>query len=285
MSRPIYSARDQYSNLDRQDRRTDLQDDQMDRSSDDSEYHQTMFDLFQDGIEEFRTLPKCLKSIFITLAKKHAALKCRLLNNKSQIALLENAITSGELPRSIRFQIKSFEKRYSDVETISNLSIKVIESEKTRLTQQNTETTLQLLNGQKELQQLLKPIIENSDTFSHMLSNTELILNSLIEQEYCTMLLKMEHDKKVKEAKKAKFEKQKELNNAPALITSKHVKTMTAQIQSLKKELGKLTTKSKNGKGKPAMKKSDKPNQTKGGKHTNTKKRNGNSKNTRKDRQ
>jgi hypothetical protein len=210
-----------------------------------------------------------------------------MLNNRNQIALLETAIETGEFPKSIQFQIRAFEKRYSDVATISSLSTKLIESEKTKLNQQNQDTNIQLMNGPTELHQMLQPILDNSDTFKHMLNNAELLLNSLIEQEFCTMLLKMEHDKKVKEAKKTKFETQKAMNNSAAFFTTKQMKQMTSQINHLKKELAKLSTKpkSKNGKGKPAPKKSGKPTQTKGGNLSKTRKGNGNTKNTRKDRQ
>jgi hypothetical protein len=288
MSRNTYSTRDQYSNLQRQDNRLNLNDERMDDSSvTDSEYLQTTFDTYQDSIDEFKSLPKCLKTTFITLAKKHAALKCRILNNNNQISKLNHALTTGDFPRSIQFQIRSFEKRYNDVAIISNLTSNVIESEKTRLNQQNQDTKLKLLNGPTELNEIIKPIIDNSDTFKHMLNNSEMLLNSLIEQEFCTMLLKMEYDKKVKESKKAKLEAQKALNNSPALITSKHFKQMSNHIKQLKKELTKLSinSKQKNGKGKPAQKKSGKPIQTKRGKNSSAKKRNGNSRNTRKDHQ
>lgn len=251
MSRNTYSTRDQYSNLQRQDNRLNLNDEQMDDSSvTDSEYLQTTFDTYQDSIDEFKSLPKCLKTTFITLAKKHAALKCRILNNNNQISKLNHALTTGDFPRSIQFQIRSFEKRYNDVATISNLTSNVIESEKTRLNQQNQDTKLRLLNGPTELNEIIKPIIDNSDTFKHMLNNSEMLLNSLIEQEFCTMLLKIEYDKKVKESKKAKLEAQKALNNSPALITSKHFKQMTNQVKQLKKELTKLSINSKQKKWK-----------------------------------
>jgi hypothetical protein len=284
MSRPNYTARDQYSNLSRQDNR-DPQDEHMNEdSASDSNYEQTIYDIFQDGLEEFKSLPKFLKSIFQTISKKHASLKCRKLNNQKEIALLEEASTGLEqadtLPKSIRFQIRAFEKRYSDVETIAALTKKLIDSEKHRLEQQNMETTLMIVKGPTELNEILKPIMDNSDTFKHLLANSELIFNSLVEQEFCTMLLKMEHDKKVKEQKRNKFEAQKELNNAPVILTTKNFKQMSGQINSLKRELAKLTTKPKNVKGKPAPKKSGKPTQTKGGKKEKSKKRNGNSKGT-----
>lgn len=281
MSRPSYSVRDQYQNLNRQDLREDISDDDMQQSDFNSNNLHSTFDLYQDGIDELKSLPKCLKTIFTTLAKKHTSMKCRLLNNNAKIESLNNAMATGDFPKSVKFQIKTFEKRYTDAATISSLSEKVIDSEKTRLTQKNLETTTIITNRSAELQELLKPIINHSETFNGLLTNSDLILNALIESEFCTMILKMEKDKIIKANKKAKFNAQREFNNSPALVTTKQVKQLTNQLKTLQLKLKKQESKSKNSNGKPGKKKTDKPNPMKEGKKRNNSKKDGNIKNTR----
>lgn len=280
-----YTKADQFSNLSRQEKRIPIDNDEMDETYSDEIINQTNLDTYHDGIDEFQNLPRFLKPIFTKLAKKHASLKCRLINNAKKLQELDNYQESGNIPKSVKFQIKSFEKRYTDVETITRLSDSLIQSEKSRLTNQNDDTN-DIINGRSiELEGMLKPIIENSNLFKAANLNAELILDSLIESEFCTMLLKMENDNYLKEQKKVKFLLQKSEKEAPVAITKQQMQQLNKKIKSLELKLHESKKSSKNLKGKPGMKKPGKPNPKGKGKGTKSKysKGNGSTKSTRKD--
>lgn len=277
---PSYTKAEQFSNLSRQENRNPIEDDEMDGSFDDVSNQQTALDSYLDGMDEFKNLPQFFKSIFIKLAKKQASLKCRLINNGKKLLELNNYHESSQLPQSIKFQIKSFEKRYTDVEIISSLTEKLIESEKTRLLNQNKETEECISERVEELTRMLKPILDNSSLFKTANLNSELILDSLIESEFCTMLLKMENDNYLKERKKVKFLLQRSKSKEPVVITKQQLQQLNKQIKSL--EL-KLKQKPKNVNGKPGMKKPGKPKTRVERKKSKYLKGNGNSKSMRKD--
>lgn len=284
MSRNNYNVSEQFNNLTRQDTRQEIN--ESDSMIEESDYNPNSLDLFKDGMDDFKELPKFLKPVFISLAKKHASLRCRLLNNINKISELESALEQDQLPTSIRYQAKYLEKRYSDVQTLSELYEKLIESEKNRLKSQNAETKAQLSNRVAELDELLLPITNRSDLMKEIKSNSALILDCLTETEYCSMLLKMEQDKKIKAIKKEKYAAQKETNDSIAAITNRQLTQLTKQIKSLQLQVKvNAQTKQKNGKGQAGKKKSVKPRATKEGKKSKKPKGNGNSKGTSKNRQ
>jgi hypothetical protein len=283
MSRTPYTASEQFDNLSRQDRRQDEEEENssMEQDPEDPEFRQSAFDLLKDGMDDFKDLPKFMKPLFIKLAKKQASYRCRLLNNEKKLAELENALDQGEAPANIRFQMRYFEKRYTDIDTISQMYERLVESEKTRLQNQNRETEALIANRNTELSIVLLPITANSDILKENEINSELILDSLIETEFCSMLIKMEQDKQIKAIKKQKFEAKKELNNTAAVITNKQLAQLNKQIKSLQLQLKtKQSGTPKNSKGPTGKKKTGKPKVTNEEKKPKRQKRNGNTKGT-----
>jgi len=246
-----FNRRENYFNIDRQDKRVRLNISD-DESSEILEETPEITDLnkFLFNLDKFKYYPSFLKSMFKNLAKKYAAIKCTIKNITNKKLMLSESLNTGTLPPQFKHQQK-FLSKLSDIEAIRILTEQFVKAEQQELELKLNKANDELANRYVELKNLLTPIIANTTIINEEELRTNITLDSLIEQEFCIMLTKMEQDKIKRMSKQEKLLIHKEKLLKPADITQKEFNKLKKELRNLKinKE------KSKNGQGKPIMKK------------------------------
>ena len=286
-NRKQYSNRDGYFNLDREDKRIRLNvsDEETSENMEQDEIPMSELNKHLFHLDKFKLYPSFLKKLFKELAVKFASIKCTIMTITAKQVEITDATTSGILPKQFHHQQKLL-NRFSDAETIRLLTVEILRAEKTRLDNKIIEANNNLANRHLELTQLMEPLINHTKIIIVEELQTEITLDTLIEQEFCIMITKMEQDKVKKALKKEKLLLSKEKHNEPAIITIK-------DFEKLKKELKQLKIKDKNSKnyqGKPTKKKLGPSQNSKGtmkskqqvkkGKNKKDSRKSGNTKNT-----
>ena len=214
----------------------------------------------------FKSLPPFLKQSITKLAKQYAIIECRIMSLQDKLDKLKADKDANILPFHMKHQRKLIDK-FTDVNVIHKLINDFIDVEYQSVLEANESLGLKMDQRYFDLSQTLEPIKTNT----RLLDDTDLdwkeILDSCMEQEYCTMLMKQRDDKIRKAAKKEKFETMKAKNNEIATITVKELNVIKKQIKQAQKS--KTPANPKNGKGKTGTKKPAPPKNNKGNKQGN----------------
>lgn len=221
--------------------------------------------IFNFYIGQFKTLPSFLKTSILKLAKQKAITKCKILNIQTKTSALTLDKESNTLPNHMKHQRKLVEK-FHDINIVHKLTVEFIDAEYTVLNDQKTQLEHELEDRYFELSELLAPIKTNSTLLNTQTIEFQLILDSLIEQEFCSMLIKQRDDMLRKHAKREKFETKKAQNNEPATITVRELEQLKRSVKNINKS--KIRSKTppsnpKNGKGKSGKKKTVLPKKSK----------------------
>ena len=282
-----YNSKDSYFNIDRQDKRIrlNMSDDDLSEDMNQDEIPLSELNKHLYHLDKFKLYPSFLKKLFKELATKYAAIKCIIMTTVKKQNEINEATTNGILPKQFHHQQKLL-NRFSDVETIRLLTMEFLKAEQTLLQTKLSTSNQELANRHIELAHLMEPLISHTKIINVEELQTEITLDTLIEQEFCIMLTKMEQDKVKKALKKEKLLIHKEKSNEIATITTK-------EFDKLKKELKQLKinnkNSSKNAKGTPILKKVGQSQKSKGnkskqqakqGNKSKNSKSNGNTKNT-----
>jgi hypothetical protein len=243
---------------------------------------------FTDTIGKFDTLPNFLKSHLLKLAKKIAILKCKLqqLNEKQKV--LSEHKEENTIPPHMIHQKKLINK-FSNPATIHKLIHDFIDAEFTKNQEKIEDLDDSYSQRYDNLSELLQPINQQSKLLENTSLDFHIIIDTLIEREFCTMLLKQQEDKLRKRLKKEKHELTKAKNDEIVTLTVKDLNKLKKDIKHAKKTTisstkkqsqskPKVTPKSKNSKGKNDQKKSSLPKPK--GKTSNDSKKGGKSKNS-----
>lgn len=252
-NRKQYTNRDGYFNLDREDKRIRLNISDEDIETDSIEedpIELSELNKYLHNLDKFKYYPNFLKNLFKNLARKYAAIKCTIKNITHKKISLDDSITSGILPPQFKYQQK-FINRFSDAEAVRILITQFLQTEKQELDIKLQKANEELANRYIELANLLEPIISNTKIINVDELRTEVTLDSLIEQEFCVMITKMELDKIKRALKQEKLLLKKEKLKKPAVITENELNNMKKELKKLKLS----TSKSKNEQGKPITKK------------------------------
>lgn len=283
-NRKQYNSKDSYFNIDRQDKRIrlNISDDDHSEEMNQDEIPLSELNKHLYHLDKFKFYPSFLKKLFKDLAIKYASIKCTIMNTVRKQTDIKESITNGILPKQFHHQQKLL-NRFSDAETIRLLTMEFLKAEQTLLQTKLSNANEQLSNRHIELSHLIEPLISHTKIINVDELQTEITLDTLIEQEFCTMITKMEQDKVKKALKREKLLIQKEKSKELATITNKEFEKLKKELKQLK-----ITNKKtpKNSNGTPIPKKvgqSQKPKRKKNiqkqGNKSKNSKLNGNTKN------
>jgi hypothetical protein len=265
---------------------TDQDIDMQSKSSNQEDTAPNYLNQFIVTLEMFNSLPKFIQTHLMKLAKKNAILKCKLHQFDENQKILVEHQNGNTIPHHMVHQKKLINK-FTNPDIIHKLTQDFILAEYTK-----NEEKIEVLNYKysqryTELSELLKPINQRSKLLENNTLDFNIIIDTLIEREFCTMLLKQQDDQNKKRLKKEKFETIKAKNEEIVILTVKDLNKIKKDIKLAKKTTSskknsnskrKIVTNSKNFKGKNDQKKSSLPKQK--GKTSNDSKKGGNSRNS-----
>jgi hypothetical protein len=250
-----YTSADQMQNLTRQDDR-EMETDTASLPPAQRPRNTPTFYEIMDTCTSFRAeQPKFLVTIFQTLGRQLASVKCSISHLKSTMMEMEIHKQNSTLPSASKLQQKLIDGMDSIItknETITLFCNQAINKTNAKIVE------LQAIydSGLTQLEAKLDAIKTLSPSFATMNLDNENILRCFIEESLTQFAVKSIKDKETKAKKKANFDKLKQINDEPKIITVREFDTLTKKIKqlSLKKQPN-----SKNLKGGPPKKKLKSP--------------------------
>jgi hypothetical protein len=246
------------ANLDREDRRQQRRNSIELKSRPATTVSPPVSDLY--SFEKIKNLPPYLQKLLKELATKYAKIRCSIHNLENKLYTIEQNLLQGVLPQYMHFQQK-FVNSLEDMNTKTNMIKHLLDTETNKLKTIRNDFQAKYDDRFTEFESFLS----DESMYKKHLNELKPLLTILVDDNFHSMQLKAYKDTQKKQAKLQQFMEKKERDEEPTEVSTKDLRKLMKEIETLKINQKNLTKNVKGKEGKNTKKKPTLPKPKKSG--------------------